>query len=225
MIYIRYFFYLAWNWNLRIAFHIISNEIRGEKKYGINTTGIDDLQSLEDADIDITHSTIYMPASYDLLEQLFSLPQVQSCTHLLDMGSGKGRILCVGAANGFNKVRGVEFSKSFCTQARKNLEIIKQSKPLLKYDIALNDAFYYEIPQDVDCIFFFNPFDEMIMSGVAKNIEISLTKSPRKMLVVYLNPLHKDYFTGNGFVEIFQTKKMNYLEAVVLMKNPGEPGL
>ncbi len=225
MIFIRYFFYLAWNWNLRIAFHIISNEIRGEKKYGINTTGIDELESLENADIDISHSTIYMPASYDLLEQLFALPQIQSCTHLLDVGCGKGRILCVGATQGFNNVNGVEFSKSFCIHARKNLEIIKQSKPLLKYDIALNDAFYYEIPREVDCIFFFNPFDEIIMSGVAENISISLANSPRKMIIVYLNPLHKDYFTAHGFVEIFHTKKMNYLEAIVLIKIPGEPGL
>jgi hypothetical protein len=225
LIYIRYFFYLAWNWNLRIAFHIISNEIRGEKKYGINTTGINELQALENADIDISHATIYMPASYDLLEQLFALPQINSCTHLLDMGSGKGRILCVGAVHGFNKVSGVEFSKAFCMEAKKNLEISKQTNPQVEYNILLNDAFYYEIPPDVDCIFFFNPFDEMIMSGVAENIENSLANSPRKLLIVYLNPLHKDYFTRNGFIEIFQTKKMHYLEAIVLMKNPGEPGL
>jgi hypothetical protein len=47
MKYLKYFFYIATNWNISIAWHIIRNEIRGEKKYGINTTGADNLKSLE----------------------------------------------------------------------------------------------------------------------------------------------------------------------------------
>ncbi|MEO6406071.1 MAG: class I SAM-dependent methyltransferase [Ferruginibacter sp.] len=189
----------------------------------IQTSGIDKLGSLENAGIDISHATMYMPASYDLLEQVFALPEIKSCNHLLDIGSGKGRILCVGAANGFNKVTGVEFSKEFCQQAKTNLEIIKQKNPRLDFNIILDDAFHFYIPPTVDCIFFFNPFDEIIMSGVANNIEESLADFPRKLLLVYLNPLHKDYFLKKGFSEIFYTQKMKYLEAVVLMKNPGEP--
>ena len=68
MKFLRYFFYLVFNWNIRIAAHIIKQEMRGEKKYAINTTGADDLENLEDKGIDISHATVYMPASYDLLE-------------------------------------------------------------------------------------------------------------------------------------------------------------
>jgi hypothetical protein len=70
--YIRYFFYLAYNWNLRIAIHIIQKEIKGENKYGIRTTGADELHGLEKKGIDISHATIYMPASYDMLEDIFT---------------------------------------------------------------------------------------------------------------------------------------------------------
>ena len=70
--YIKYFFYLASNWNLRIAWHILDKEIKGEKKYGIQTTGADELKKLEAKGIDISHATIYMPASYDLLETVFT---------------------------------------------------------------------------------------------------------------------------------------------------------
>ena len=45
--YTKYFFYLAFNWNLKIAWHIIFKEINGEKKYGINTTGADELLALD----------------------------------------------------------------------------------------------------------------------------------------------------------------------------------
>ena len=68
--YIKYFFFLFINWDVKIAWYMIKQEIKGEKKYGINTTGADELHNLEKQGIDISHATIYMPVSYSLLEDL-----------------------------------------------------------------------------------------------------------------------------------------------------------
>ena len=216
--YINYFFYLAANWNLRIAWHILDNEIRGEKKYGIQTTGADELKKLEAKGIDISHATIYMPASYDMLEAVLAEIKQYHLAGFLDIGSGKGRALCVAAHHGFKQVTGIDFSKELCAQAKENLERTKNAFPGFSYKIINNDAFYYEIPTDVDCIFLFNPFDEMIMSGVIANIEISLKKSPRDLYIIYLNPLHKKQFIENGYKEIFYTRKLKYLEGSILKK-------
>ena len=70
--YIKYFYFLFINWNLKIAWYMIMQETKGEKKYGIDTTGADELQQLENMGIDISHATIYMPVSYDLLEEIFN---------------------------------------------------------------------------------------------------------------------------------------------------------
>lgn len=216
--YIKYFFYLAYNWNIRIAWHIIMQEIAGEKKYGINTTCADELKKLENKGIDITHATIYMPVSYTFLEEIFQQLPASVRDHFLDIGSGKGRALCIAAHHGFKKVTGIDFSKELCDAAKDNLTITKQKIPALQYDIINNDAFYFEIPADVDCIFFFNPFDETIMSGVTNNISASLQEHPRKMYIIYVNPLHKELFTSQGFKETWHSKKMKYLEAVILEK-------
>lgn len=216
--FIRYFFYLAGNWNIRIARHIIKHEIRGEKKYGIETTGADELQSLEDKGIDITHSTIYMPASYDLLEEVFAKHHVQSFHHFVDIGCGKGRSLCVAAASGIKKVTGIDLSKEFCEAAKKNLELTKKKHPELAYKIYNNDAFYFDIDSDVDCIFLFNPFDDTIMSGVLENIEVSLENNPRKMTIIYVNPLQKHLFLEGGYKEIDHVQRLHYLEASVFEK-------
>jgi len=233
--YIKYFFYLAWNWNISIAWHIIRQEIKGEKKYGIRTTGADELKKLEDLGIDISHATIYMPASYKLLEDIFeqlspNKPQTtnlptgqaglkpQTLNHFLDIGCGKGRALCVAAHYGYKKLSGIDLSKELCTAARENLALTRQKIPGIDFTIINNDAFYFEIPDDVDCIFFFNPFDETIMSGVVKNILQSLQNHPRKMNIIYINPLHKEYFIQAGFTEAWYTKKMKYLEAAILEK-------
>ena len=216
--YIQYFFYLASNWNPGIAWHIIKNEIRGEKKYGINSTGADELHSLEKKGIDISHATIYMPASYDLLEKVFQQVPVHSVSHFIDIGSGKGRAMCVAAHAGITKMSGLDLSKELCGDALKNLAITKTIFPSLNYKIINNDAFYFEIPEDADCIFLFNPFDEVVMSAVLGNIRASLEEYPRKMTVIYLNPLQKHLFIEEGYKEVFHTKKMNYLEASILIK-------
>ena len=216
--YIKYFFYLAYNWNMSIAWYIIMQEIKGEKKYGINPTGADELKKMERKGIDITHATIYMPVSYIFLEEIFQQLPVSVKDHFLDIGSGKGRAMCMAAHYGFKKVTGIDFSKELCDAAKDNLAITQQRIPALSYEISNNDAFYFKIPADVDCIFFFNPFDEIIMSGVADNILNSLQHHPRKVYIIYVNPLHKELFTNLGFKETWHSKKMKYLEAVILEK-------
>jgi SAM-dependent methyltransferase len=215
--YLKYFFYLAYNWNIGIAWHIIRQEISGEKKYGINTTGADELNKLEKQGIDISHATIYMPASYTLLEEIFKqLKNSKPLNHFLDIGCGKGRVLCVAAHQGFKQVTGLDFARDLCEAAKENLVITKQQIPALEYKVINNDAFYFEIPDDVDCIFFFNPFDEIIMSAVVNNIFKSLKNNPRKLTIIYVNPLHKEQFLKAGFKETWYSKKMKYLEVSIL---------
>jgi SAM-dependent methyltransferase len=219
--YLQYFFYLANNWDFRIATHILSNEMRGEKKYRIRTTGADELGSLEEKGIDISHATIYMPASYDLMEEVFEHLPLKTYEHFLDIGCGKGRVLCVAANKGITKITGLELSKELCDIAKLNLLKTKQRFPALNYHVINNDAFYFDIPDDGDCIFMFNPFDEIIMSSVVENIAASLERNPRQMTIIYFNPMYKHLFTEQGFRQVASYKKLTYMEATVLIKNPG----
>jgi SAM-dependent methyltransferase len=216
MSYLTYFFYLAYNWNLKIAAYIIYHDIKGENKYKLNTTGIDELKSLKKKGIDTSHATIYMPVSYPVIEEALNNIQGIEKKHFLDIGCGKGRAMCVAAYKGFKKITGVDFSAALCKKANGNLAITKKIFPDIYLKIFNNDAFYFEIPDDVDCIFLFNPFDEIIMSGVVENVQISLEKKPRKLFVIYANPLHKELFINAGFKEVYYTKKMNYLEVSIL---------
>jgi SAM-dependent methyltransferase len=214
--FIRYFFFLFSNWNFSIATHIIRKEITGEKKYNINTTGADELSSLAQKGIDISHATIYMPASYDLLEDIFTRLEPLSFNHFLDLGCGKGRALGVAVFYGIRNLTGLDISKQFCEEARLNLFRVKQKFPEMEFSIINNDAFYYKVPVEIDCIFLFNPFDEFIMKGVGENIRESLISRPRAMTLIYFNPVHKKVFLNAGFKESYHVKKMNYLEACIL---------
>ncbi len=216
-LFLRYFWYLATNWNPWIALHIIRHDIRGEKKYKIATTGFDDLKKLEASGVDIDNASIYMPASYDMLEVLIKFAASKNCTHLLDLGCGKGRALCVAAHFGFSNLTGTDISKKLLNSAEQNLERTRVTlKEKISYALFHSDAFYFKIPDDCDSIFLFNPFNEIIMSGVAENIQVSLERNPRTIFILYQNPLHKELLANIGFIEIFHQQKLNYLEAIIM---------
>lgn len=214
--YIRYFSFLAYNWNLRIALHLIQQEVKGERKYGINSTGAQKLFYLKKRGVDISHATIYMPVSYLMLDDVFNQIPLSSRNHFVDIGCGKGRALCLALIHGFNKVTGIDFSRELCNVAKLNLAKVHQYNTGCLYEVINNDAFYFDVPKDTDCIFLFNPFDEIILSGVVKNINQSLRQYPRTLRVIYANPVYKELFTDAGFNEIYHTKKLKYLELSIL---------
>lgn len=216
--YIQYFFYVGANWNWFIAFVLLRSEIKGEKKYGINTTGADELKKLKKKGIDISHSTMYMPVSYQLLEETLQQIPDDNKKHFFDIGCGKGRAMCVAAHYGFTKISGVDFSKEFCDDAKNNLQQTKQKLPAINFLIKEADAAVTNIPDDVDYIFLFNPFDETVMKKVMENIKASINTNSREVNVVYANPLCKKLFIENGFTETYYKKRLKYFEISILNK-------
>ena len=214
--YIQYFFYLGLNWNWTIAMIIIRQEIRGEKKYGIDTTGSDELKSLKKEGVDISHSTIYMPVTYGVIENAFDKLNLKTRNHFLDIGCGRGRALCISAHKGFRDITGIDFSKKFCEQSLQNLLITRNKIPEINYNVITADAAEFAIPANVDCILLFNPFDNVIMQKVYKNITKSLSANPRDLNIIYANPLYKNLFLKDNFIEIYHNKSYEYFEVSIL---------
>jgi SAM-dependent methyltransferase len=219
--YFNYFIFLLKNWDLKIALFVIYYELIGEKKYHLSTLGIDDLTKMEDKTIDITHATMYMPLNYfvlgKLMKQIVKYPNNKT---FLDIGCGKGRAISVAAYYGFEKIIGVDFSKELCDDAINNTDFLKQKFSLATFTIINEDAFDFEIPDDVTTIFLFNPFDKVITYAVLENIMDSYKKNARTIRVLYANPQYKSIFFDEGFVEIYRVKKFEYLEASILEKKP-----
>lgn len=216
MRFIKYFFYLAWHWDIRLAFFIIKNERKGEKKYGIVTTGIDDLKSTIPKEV-LVHASVYQPINYFIAEHLFDQTTYEDLQgSLLDLGCGKGRVLAVAAAYGFKQIIGVDFSPALCKNAEDTTALIRRKNKQTQIDIICADAANYIIPASVSTIFLFNPFDALIMRQVIKQIKKSQQLNPRRIKILYANPVCKFLFLEEGFFETFHLKKMEYLEGCVL---------
>lgn len=230
--YVRLFFFIAFNWNIRLAWFTVYHEIRGEKKYHLTTSKIEDAKKLTVKGNNAGHAELYQGANYHLLEKVFDhlqslevkLPAGQAGLNLLDFGCGKGRALAVAAFYGFNKITGVEFAKELCEAARKNIIPVQQQFPAKIFNVIHADAVDFKIEEDTNVFFFFNPFDEVIMLSVVKNILASLKQAHREAFVVYINPVHKEIFMSAGFEEIFYYEKLKYIQASIFMMNADDQG-
>lgn len=128
--------------------------------------------------------------------------------------------MIVAAHYGFDNITGVDFAKALCLSAEKNMLETQLLFPLVKFNIICDDVVNYKIEKDQTVFFFFNPFDEVIMLKVVKNILSSFKEKERKIYIMYANPVHKEIFLSAGFQEEYYLKKLQYLELSILLKEP-----
>ncbi len=217
--YIKYFFYIALNWNIRLAIFSIYHEIRGERKYNINTSRLDDLKHVIVKGNNRKDAEIYQGASYYMLEKIFTqLRKLNAPDDIIDVGSGKGRVMVVAAHYGFTTITGIDFALALCREAENNCMVISRLFPLAKWKVLHADAADFRFRKHDHVFFFFNPFKETVMSEVIKNILQSVKECPRKIFVIYMNPQHRKLFVNAGFKEVCYIKKMQFVDAVIFEK-------
>lgn len=215
--YLRYFYFISSNWNVKLAAFTLYHEIKGEKKYQTNTLNIDRLHHLNIAGENLKHASIYQAVNYFILEKAFDFFKGDfKDKSFVDFGCGKGRVMIVAAHYGFKSITGIEFADQLCKEANRNTSLIKRDFPSATFNIHCMDAVNYKIRPEENVFFFFNPFDEVVMLQVVKNLLNSIKENPRKVHILYVNPLHKDLFLSAGFQEVFYFKKMTYIELSIL---------
>jgi predicted RNA methylase len=115
----------------------------------------------------------------------------------IDMGSGKGRMLFVAAEYPFRRVMGVEFSDELHAQALANIGTYKHGRQQCgDIESVHADAAVFEFPDEELVIYMFNPFGPEVMRAMLANLERSLEKSPRHVVVVMLWPERADVVAG-----------------------------
>ena len=220
--YLHYFFYLGWNWNFRLAATILYHEIKGEKKYDIETTGIDNLTDSV-AEKDLESASIYQPVNYFIAEWLFAQLNTneKAGKSLVDAGCGRGRVMAMAAHHGFGEIFGFDISPRLCYEALPNIQTIKNRFPKTVISLECTDAREVAIPDDCSVIFLFNPFDKTVMAPFLKNVMESLSKYPRPMKILYANPECRQLWEEAGFKAVANIKKLKWLQGLVLEFNPG----
>ena len=120
--------------------------------------------------------------------------------NLLDYGSGKGAAMMLFARYPFGKIDGVEYDKCLHEIAENNFKI-KNMKHLISYN---SDATQYTDIDFYTYYYFNNPFRGKILEQTIEQIKNSYVRNPRKIIIIYQNPLESQLFINTGlFKSIF----------------------
>lgn len=169
-------------------------------------TQLDKELNIETCDRDDRHEDnehrAYEPTPYDVLDLLIDSGYIGASDHVVDMGGGKGRA-CIYIADQLGcKATGIEYDADIFVQALENLKNMKSNAHV---DFINQSAEKYEILEDENVFFFFNPFSEKILETVLANIEKSYCRNPREIKLIF-------YYPTLEFVGRLMTK--DYLEFV-----------
>ncbi len=218
--YLKYFISSIQNRGFTYTCKLIWSETKWERKFGIKTLSIENLENktLASGKIEDTHH--YQGASYYILHQVFSKLNANTNLGFIDYGCGKGRALFVAAHYGFNPCIGVDSAKELCDDANENIQKTKGKFPHTTFQIVFENAINYIIPESISVFYFFNPFPAHVMEAVRDNV-ISFSKTNSKTIkIIYVNPKFESVFAIEGFTKDFEIRSKNYAEAIVYTYTP-----
>lgn len=214
--YIYYFFRSLYYRGITNTFKLLSYENKYEKKLGINTHSIVNLNHLTLAGKNSAQNHHYQGASYFILFSVFNkLPETVKSKPIVDFGCGKGRALFVAEQCGFTKLIGVDIAKELIVDANKNKAVYQKKNNTSSFEFIFENATKYQIPIEATVFYLFNPFGPNIMQSVIDNIKQSVHQNPREIYCIYLNPKHREVFEHNGFDVFHIEKNKRYLEGII----------
>lgn len=147
-----------------------------DKLLQIKTAGRDDKNSDE-------YRYPYEPTPYTVLERLANCGLFGKDNVVLDYGCGKGRVGFFLSYRTKAQVIGIEYDERIYENAMTNRKTAKA-----KADFVLTRAEEYEVPLNIDRIYFFNPFSEEILQKVMARILESYYDNPREIFLFFYYP-------------------------------------
>ena len=162
-----------------------------DRRFAVDTSGKVDLRDLHINSTNLNHGVSYESTPPEIFKRIVdSLPIKHEEFTFVDVGSGKGKVLLMASEFPFKKIIGIEFSAELNRIAQHNVSTYQNNNQKCNsFECICVDASEYPIPSDPVVLFFYHPFDDNVMMKVLTNIERSLKDHPRKMFILYYNPV------------------------------------
>jgi SAM-dependent methyltransferase len=110
---------------------------------------------------------------------------------LVDIGSGKGRVVCLAARRRLGRIVGVEYSRTLSELARVNVARLRGRRtPIDLQTMAAEDYDY----SDATVLYLFNPFEAEILDTVLKKVRHDRGDRPVRIAFVMESPAQKSVF-------------------------------
>jgi SAM-dependent methyltransferase len=140
----------------------------------------------------------YTPSHWLTLWRILPRREIGAEDVLIDLGSGKGRVVLQAARYPLKRVIGVEVSESLNSIARANLEADRAGLRCRDVQFVTSDVLAYDIPDDVTIAYLNNPFQGAILRAVIAKLLASVDRHPRRLRIIYSNPVEHDAVMATG---------------------------
>jgi len=139
------------------------------------------------------------PTSYHVLRKLFAALPLQPDDSFMDIGCGRGRVLCLAALQPIARVSGVEIVQHHAEAAQRNLARLRGRKAQA-FGVMAGSA------TDFDCsggtvFYMYNPFGGDLFASVVGRIGDSIRRGQRPAQVVYVNPVCRDVLDHSAWLQ------------------------
>lgn len=136
----------------------------------------------------------YQPLYTWYLKKLMKCFFINVSDKLFDYGSGKGAAMIFFARYPFCEIGGIELMYGLHEIALKNI-LKKRLSHVISYN---GDASEYKDIDRYNYFFFYNPFHGRVMEAVIEQIKYSLFCRPRRITIIYQNPIERSLFINSG---------------------------
>ncbi|HET7793603.1 MAG TPA: methyltransferase domain-containing protein [Rhizobacter sp.] len=157
-----------------------------ERRFGVNTLGfLPEVGDYEAPDF----RAAYVPTHYRRIIAGLRHVGLNADDVVVDLGCGLGRAVYAASWLGARRSVGVEIDGPLVEQARRSHGTSRLKERDIEFVCAPAQAYPLD---DVTLVFMFNPFGAGIMQGVVQQLEAGLEKKPRRLRIVYENPLQAE---------------------------------
>jgi Methyltransferase domain len=156
--------------------------------------------TLEDLGLSRERSESHGSSGGPSLEFVFDTLNISQEDALLDIGSGKGGAMITLAKYPFRRIDGIEISPRLTAIAQRNLTRLN----CLRGTITRCNATDYTDFDAYNFLYMFHPFPAVVMECVLQNVQRSLERVPRKVTLIYNNPVCHDTVVAHGFRQVKQ---------------------
>lgn len=119
----------------------------------------------------------------------------------VDLGAGKGRVVCCCSLRYVAQVIGVDDTRELCDVAEDNLLRMRGRRSVAKIVHLKAEEFDYSMGT---VFYMFHPFGPKTLKMVMARIKQGLHQHPRNIRIVYVNPKHDAVLEATDWVERYQ---------------------
>ncbi|MBI5473697.1 MAG: methyltransferase domain-containing protein [Ignavibacteriae bacterium] len=169
------------------------NNLYWEFRLGVSTRGIVDIENPD--------SYHYATMFYSTIQRMMRFLNLQPSDVVIDIGSGRGRILCCAARFAVLKVVGIDLSAALCDDARENAARMRERRA----PIEVHRGFAQEFGYGTGTVFtLFNPFGAATLDAVLAKIRSDRQNATQPARFAYANPVHGDIFKKHDWLRQYE---------------------